>query len=97
MIYRRILKIGTRPSTEARHTSEIIFEDVYKRQVLVGEVWLVSGQSNAALMTNKALTWEEDSKALDNPNLRVFTQSVRPVSYTHLAVYKRQRCILYGR
>lgn len=55
-------------------------DTIVYNNVLVGEVWLVSGQSNAALMTNKALTWEEDSKALDNPNLRVFTQSVRPTT-----------------
>ncbi len=49
--------------------------------VLVGEVWLVSGQSNAALMAQKAMTWADDKLNAVNPNLRLFTQTLTATDY----------------
>ena len=42
------------------------------RDVLVGEVWLCSGQSNMAMTVNRALNYEEEQKAATNPQIRQF-------------------------
>ncbi|MGC3971289.1 MAG: sialate O-acetylesterase [Pirellulales bacterium] len=41
--------------------------------VLVGEVWLGSGQSNMAMTVNRCLNYEAEQKAADLPQLRMFT------------------------
>ena len=87
--------------TKAGKTSPdqtIVLEDV-----LVGEVWLASGQSNMAYTINEMKGTDtdflKDYSAIDNWQLLRFynqpygessTPSVYSVSYTHLDVYKRQ-------
>jgi sialate O-acetylesterase len=41
--------------------------------VLVGEVWLCSGQSNMAFTVNRAANFEQEKAAADHPQVRVFT------------------------
>jgi sialate O-acetylesterase len=41
--------------------------------VLVGEVWLGSGQSNMAMTVNRCLNYEAEQKAANLPQLRMFT------------------------
>lgn len=41
--------------------------------VLVGEVWLGSGQSNMAMTVNRCLNFEQEQKAADLPQVRMFT------------------------
>ncbi len=41
--------------------------------VLVGEVWLGSGQSNMALTVNRALNFEQEKAAANLPQIRMFT------------------------
>ena len=45
----------------------IIFEDV-----LIGEVWLASGQSNMHLDLKRTLNGEETAKKANNPNIRIY-------------------------
>jgi sialate O-acetylesterase len=42
--------------------------------VLVGEVWLCSGQSNMAFTVNRALNFEQEKAAAQLPKLRVYTE-----------------------
>jgi sialate O-acetylesterase len=41
--------------------------------VLVGEVWLCSGQSNMAFTVGKAMNFEQEKTAADLPKIRMFT------------------------
>ncbi|MGB8170570.1 MAG: sialate O-acetylesterase [Chthoniobacteraceae bacterium] len=41
--------------------------------VLVGEVWLCSGQSNMGFTVNRAVNFEQEKAAADLPKLRMFT------------------------
>jgi len=41
--------------------------------VLVGEVWLCSGQSNMAFKVSAALNFESEAAAADHPGIRMFT------------------------
>jgi sialate O-acetylesterase len=43
------------------------------KDVLVGEVWLGSGQSNMAMTVNRALNFEEEKSAAHLPQVRMFT------------------------
>lgn len=43
------------------------------KDVLVGEVWLGSGQSNMAMAVNRANDFEKEAAAADLPNIRMFT------------------------
>ena len=43
--------------------------------VLVGEVWLGSGQSNMAMTVNRAKDYEQEQAAAKFPEIRVFTES----------------------
>jgi sialate O-acetylesterase len=43
--------------------------------VLVGEVWLASGQSNMAMTVNRAANFEREQKAATLPQIRMFTVS----------------------
>jgi sialate O-acetylesterase len=43
--------------------------------VLVGEVWLGSGQSNMAMTVNRAKDYEQEQAAAKLPQLRMFTES----------------------
>jgi sialate O-acetylesterase len=46
---------------------------VVVNDVLVGEVWLGSGQSNMALTVNRALNFEQEKEAANLPQIRMFT------------------------
>ncbi|HEY5311990.1 MAG TPA: sialate O-acetylesterase [Pirellulales bacterium] len=46
--------------------------------VLVGEVWLASGQSNMAFLVNRGLNAEEEKSAAHYPGLRMFTVTRSP-------------------
>ncbi|MCA9048848.1 MAG: sialate O-acetylesterase [Planctomycetaceae bacterium] len=43
-----------------------------KRDVLIGDVWLCSGQSNMAMTVNRAANFEAEAAAADFPRLRMF-------------------------
>jgi sialate O-acetylesterase len=45
------------------------------KDVLVGEVWLGSGQSNMAMTVNRAKDYEKEQAASNLPNVRMFTVS----------------------
>lgn len=44
------------------------------RDVLIGEVWLGSGQSNMAMTVNRAMDYEKEQAAATLPQLRMFTE-----------------------
>jgi len=46
---------------------------IERQDVLVGEVWLCSGQSNMAMTVSGCLNFQEESKAADFPGIRMFT------------------------
>jgi sialate O-acetylesterase len=48
------------------------------RDVLVGEVWLGSGQSNMAMTVNRAKDFESEAAAADFPQIRMFTVTSGP-------------------
>ena len=48
--------------------------------VLVGEVWLGSGQSNMAMTVNRCLNFEQEQKAADLPQVRMFTVRSGPTT-----------------
>ena len=53
-------------TVRGRNTMEI-------RDVLVGEVWLCSGQSNMAMTVQGCLNFEQEKAAAQHPHLRMFT------------------------
>ncbi len=48
--------------------------------ILVGEVWLCSGQSNMAMTVNRARDFEAEKKTADHPRLRMFTVKSGPAT-----------------
>jgi sialate O-acetylesterase len=48
------------------------------KDVLVGEVWLGSGQSNMAMLVQGALNFEQEKAAANLPEIRVFTEQSGP-------------------
>jgi sialate O-acetylesterase len=48
------------------------------RDVLVGEVWLCSGQSNMGFTVNRAVDFEKEKAAAELPKIRVFTERSAP-------------------
>jgi sialate O-acetylesterase len=48
--------------------------------ILVGEVWLCSGQSNMAMTVNRARDYEAEKKTADHPKLRMFTVKSGPAT-----------------
>lgn len=56
------------------HTLKVQGKNALERtDVLVGEVWLCSGQSNMAMTVSGCLNFQEEAKASDLPRLRMFT------------------------
>lgn len=49
--------------------------------VLIGEVWLCSGQSNMAFMLKQAATASEDLRQANNPHIRLFNMRPRWETY----------------
>jgi sialate O-acetylesterase len=62
------MKAGGPHELTVRGTNTVKFTDV-----LVGEVWFCSGQSNMALGVVKSHDHEKEIAAADHPNIRVFT------------------------
>ncbi len=54
--------------------------DVTVHDILIGEVWLGSGQSNMAMTVNRAKNYEEEKAAANTPDIRVFTVSSGPAA-----------------
>jgi len=50
------------------------------KEILVGEVWLCSGQSNMAMTVNRARDYEAEKKTADHPRLRMFTVKSGPAT-----------------
>ena len=57
----------------ARGKNAVMLSDI-----LVGEVWLCSGQSNMAMTVNRARDYEAEKKTADHPKLRMFTVKSGP-------------------
>jgi sialate O-acetylesterase len=68
------LKASATPGTlTVKGTNAITVKDV-----LVGEVWLGSGQSNMAMTVNRAKDFEKEKQAADLPEIRMFTVRSTP-------------------
>jgi len=50
------------------------------KDVLVGDVWICSGQSNMAMTVNRSNNAEAEAKAATYPNIRLFTVSRTPAT-----------------
>ncbi|MBM4084805.1 MAG: sialate O-acetylesterase, partial [Planctomycetes bacterium] len=61
-----------------RVSSTINHEPLTIADVLVGEVWLGSGQSNMAMTVNRAKDFEQEQAAANLPNVRMFTVTSGP-------------------
>ena len=58
------------------HTLEIKGKNTITiKDVLIGEVWLGSGQSNMAMTVNRCLNYEKEQAAANFPQLRMFKES----------------------
>ena len=58
------------------HTLEIKGKNnITIKDVLIGEVWLGSGQSNMAMTVNRCLDYEKEKAAANFPQLRMFRES----------------------
>ena len=78
------------------HTLEIKGKNTITiKDVLVGEVWLGSGQSNMAMTVNRCKDYEKEKAAANFPQIRMFKegsgsrttpQTLGSVSYTHLTL-----------
>ena len=53
---------------------------IERQDVLIGEVWLCSGQSNMAMTVSGCLNYQEESKAADLPGIRMFTAARKTAS-----------------
>ncbi len=62
------LKVGGPLTMTVEGTNTIKLNDV-----LVGEVWLCSGQSNMAMTVNRCNDFDKEKAAADLPNIRMFT------------------------
>jgi len=59
------------------------------RDVLIGDVWLCSGQSNMEMPVGdwgKVANWEQEVKEADYPRIRLFTMDHRPSTYERTGV-----------
>lgn len=53
-------------------------ETITIKDVLIGEVWLCSGQSNMAMTVNRAKDYEKEQAAADLPQIRMFRENSGP-------------------
>ena len=53
---------------------------IVRRDILVGEVWLGSGQSNMGMRVSSANDFEKEKTAANLPGVRIFTQDADPSS-----------------
>jgi sialate O-acetylesterase len=67
------LKAGGPVTLEVRGKNRVTVRDV-----LVGEVWLCSGQSNMAMTVSRAKDFEEEREAAKFPRIRMFKVANRP-------------------
>jgi len=68
-------KAGEAGTLEVRGSNVLEIKDV-----LVGEVWLGSGQSNMAMAVNRANDFEQEAAAADFPQIRMFTVASGPAA-----------------
>jgi len=69
------LKSGDAVTLTVKGKNTIIITDV-----LVGEVWLGSGQSNMAMTVNRAKNYEQEQAAATFPKIRMFRESSGPAT-----------------
>jgi sialate O-acetylesterase len=67
------LKVGGPHTLTVKGKNSLVVSDV-----LVGEVWLGSGQSNMAMTVNRAKDYEQEQAAAKLPQLRMFTVERNP-------------------
>jgi sialate O-acetylesterase len=68
------LKLDTlKASAEGRELTVAATETVVLKDVLVGEVWICSGQSNMQWSVNRSADSEAEIAAADHPGIRLFT------------------------
>lgn len=65
----KLIVRGSTPSTDPAKPRECVFEDV-----LVGEVWLGSGQSNMSLQVSRSLNPEQEKASANYPLIREFCE-----------------------
>jgi sialate O-acetylesterase len=75
------LKAGGPHTLIVEGENRIAIEDV-----LVGEVWLCSGQSNMAMTVSRSANFEQEQAAADHPGIRMFTVA------RHAAVEPQDDC-----
>ena len=68
--------------------------DVYKRQTLTGSIGIFGMVPNVKGLTDK-IGFKRVQKRINNNHYPVYGYRIKPVSYTHLDVYKRQCLILH--
>ena len=67
------VEAGSSPAFSVKGKNRITINDV-----LAGEVWLASGQSNMARVVSAAGHFEEEKAVADHPRIRMFTVAKRP-------------------
>jgi len=68
------VELAAMKATDQPLTLSVTGKNTLKVQdVLVGEVWLGSGQSNMAMTVSGSLNYEEEQKAANQPHIRMFT------------------------
>jgi hypothetical protein len=68
------LKVGETHTLTVKGSNTLTVQDV-----LVGEVWLGSGQSNMAMTVNRALNFEQEKAQANLPKLRMFSVVRNPM------------------
>jgi sialate O-acetylesterase len=83
----RVVLVDLKASSEGRDLMIASgVESLVVKDVLVGEVWLGSGQSNMAMSVSRARDYEKEKAASDLPTVRMFTEG------SSGAVSPQERC-----
>ncbi|KDN54382.1 sialate O-acetylesterase [Flavobacterium seoulense] len=77
------------PSIAAGGPYTMKVNEIEIKDILIGDVWLCSGQSNMELMVNRVLDlYENEIKQVNNTNIRYFKPSIRTESQTPQTDFK---------
>lgn len=80
------------PSLQAGGPYNVTFssegEAITMNDILIGDIWLCSGQSNMEFRLNQAYTASEDIKDADMPEVRLF--NMQPVAYTNNVAWDKE-------
>lgn len=80
------------PSLQAGGPYNVTFssegEAITMNDILIGDIWLCSGQSNMEFRLNQAYTASEDIKDADLPEVRLF--NMQPVAYTNNVAWDKE-------